>query len=139
MFGPIAVRRNVTELGAVEHRYARCRARGDELRGRKIGDDALDPDGEQLDALHPLEAAIQFGSHCAVTVAIAARIAPISAVATIASTSVNPAMRLQRRVMGPLPAQADGVELQHRPGGRLHPHHHGLRIQIDLSGSTKSA
>ena len=71
----------------------------------------------------------QFGSHCAVTVAIAARIAPIRAVASSASTSVKPAMRAAR-------ARVIGAGFRRRrtvlicriwPGGRLHAHHDGLR------------
>ena len=91
----------------------------------------------------------QFGSHCAVTVAIAARIAPISAVASSASTSVKPAM-LRTRASPALasalpPAQAHGVDLQDRSGRRLHAHHHGLRHPgvgsrgIDVVGNRTAA
>ena len=84
----------------------------------------------------------QFGSHCAVTVAIAARIAPISAVASSASISVKPAMRLRRCVRlhwAGFRRRRTVLSCRIWPGGRLHPHHHGLRhpdrlVRVDEVG-----
>ena len=46
------------ELGPVEHRLTNGGAGGDEFGRREIGDDALEADREQFDALHAVEAAV---------------------------------------------------------------------------------
>ena len=70
--------------------------RRDEFGGREIGNEALEPGGRCSVRCTRAKPRFQFGSHCAVTVAIAARITPIRAVASSASTSVKPAMRAAR-------------------------------------------
>ena len=124
------------QLGAVEQRLADVGAGGDEFRGRQIGDDALEPERQQLGALHAREAAVpvrqplrrhgrERGQDHAHQRGRDQRLDQREA-------GDAPAPLCARAHCGWPPAQPHGVDLQDRPGRRLHPHHDGLRNPVGL-------
>ena len=111
VFGPSAVRRNVTDSSVPSNTGWRILAPAVTNSAAAMSATIRSsPSASSSTRCTRSKLRFQFGSHCAVTVAMAARITPISAVASSASTSVKPAMRLRRfaRVFIGLAPGADG-------------------------------
>jgi hypothetical protein len=100
VFGPTALRRNVTDSSVPSNTGVRIVALAEMNSAAATSATMRSSPAASVSArCTRAKPRFQFGSHCAVMVVSAARITPISAVASSASTSVKPAMLARRGVI----------------------------------------